>query len=121
VRPGNQDSWFIVPNSAGTDQGLRYYAANQRVGVMVTQASDVNNRLRYSANGSVPEGKWTHIAVSVNGLDIKIYINGALDSEYTETIPIANWAGGWNIGRRSASQGWYLGDIDNLRVFAGTI
>jgi hypothetical protein len=48
-----------------------------------------NNRIRFEGNGvwykstaGIPLGQWTHVAVTNDGTDVKIYINGNLDSTH---------------------------------------
>src|SRR5690606_20210923 len=98
IKPGDKSSIFLSPNSCSIDHFLGYNTANQRLYVTITEASDTNSRTRSSTNNSVPIDKWTHFAVVINNLDIQIYINGVLDSSFTETIPLCNWVGEWRIG-----------------------
>jgi hypothetical protein len=117
IKPGNQNSRFITPNSNGIDQYIQYDPSTRSIGFGITEIADVNNRLRTSTTGSVPVGVWTHWAISINNKNIKIYINGVLDSEYNESIDIADWTGNWAVGQRSNSTFWYLGSLDDLRVY----
>jgi hypothetical protein len=62
-------------------------------------------------------GEWTHITISINDKDIKIYINGKLDSQYSETIDIGDWSGNWVVGQRGNSTYWYNGLIDEVKIY----
>ncbi|MBI4159564.1 LamG domain-containing protein [Candidatus Wolfebacteria bacterium] len=117
LNPGNQTSRFITPNSAGIDQYIQYDATNRRLDVGITEFADINNRLRSSTSGSIPIDAWTHWAVSINNKNIKIYINGVLNSEFNESIDIADWTGNWRIGQRGNSTFWYKGKLDEVRVY----
>lgn len=121
INPGNQYARFITPQANGIDNWVGYDAANQRLEFFITEIADVNNRGRYSAMGSVPLNRWTHFAVSINDKSIKIYINGSLDSSYTESINVGGWSGTWVIGQRGNSAEWYLGKLDDLRVYAAEL
>lgn len=121
IYPDNQYSRFITPNSNGIDQWVGYDTTNQRIEFQITEIADVNNRNRPSTTGSVPRNMWTHWAVTINDKDIRIYINGALNASYTETIDIAGWTGTWSIGQRGNSADWFKGRLDDLRVYNRTL
>jgi len=117
IKPGNLISRFITPNSTGLDQYFTYVNTSQRLAIHIAETNDTNERDRYSTTNSVPLNTWTHFAVSINDKDIKIYINGKLDSQYTETINISGWNGNWYIGQRGNSTNWFLGQLDDLRIY----
>lgn len=117
INPGNQDSFFITPQSNGRDQFIAYDAANERLRVNVAESANTNNRARFSALGSVPLNTWTHWTVVINGLNIKIYINGEIDQEFNESISIAGWNNEWRIGQRGNGTNWLLGKLDDIRVY----
>jgi hypothetical protein len=117
-RPTTKSSWIITPVSAGSDHAIRYDAGSQSLVVQVTQSDDTNNRFRSSTTGSVPLGRWTIVSAVINGLDIKIYIDGVLNAQYTETIPIADWTGTWDIGYRShTNDRYFAGEIAFIRAY----
>ena len=117
LNPGNQTSRFITPNSAGIDHYIQYDPTNQRLDVGITEFADINNRLRSSTSGSMPIDTWTHWAVSINDKNIRIYINGVLNSEFNESIDIADWTGNWRSGQKGNSTLWYKGKLDEVRVY----
>jgi len=117
INPDNQNARFIAPAANGSDNWLSYDNTNQRLEVFFTEIADVNNRARYSSIGSIPLNRWTHWAVSINDKDIKIYINGVLDSSYTETINIGGWSSGWFIGQRGTAANWFKGKLDDFRIY----
>ena len=118
MKPGNQVSRFITPNSNGVDQFLAYDNTNQKVDVQITESADVNNRFRAGTPGSVPIGIWSMVTVSINNLDIKIYVNGVLTNSYTETISIGSWVGRWRLGQRYNNTFWYLGEIAMVKTYS---
>jgi hypothetical protein len=117
MKPGNQDSRFISPNSNGGDQFLAYDNTNQRVNVQITESADVNNRLRAGTIGSVPIGVWSMVTVSINNLNIKIYVNGVVTNIYNETISIGSWVGAWRLGQRYNNTFRYLGEISLVKTY----
>ncbi len=118
MKPGNQVSRFITPNSNGVDQFLAYDNTNQRVNVHITESFDVNNRVRGGTIGSVPIGVWSMVTVSINNLNIKIYANGVLTNTYDETIAIGSWVGLWRLGQRYNNTFWYLGEIAMVKTYS---
>lgn len=106
---------IITPASNGIDQYIR--TENNKIRLNITEFADINNRTRYSKVGSVPSNEWTHFSISIDDKNIKIYINGALDSEYQETIDIGDWSNVWRIGQRGNSTNWYKGKIDDLKIY----
>lgn len=118
MKPGNQISRFITPNTNGLDQCLEYDNTNQRVNVRITEIAEVNNRNRGGTIGSVPIGAWSMVTVSINNLNIKIYVNGILTNSYNETISIADWNGIWRLGQRYNSTFWYLGEIASVKAYS---
>lgn len=116
----NQRSFFLTPQSAGVDHWLEY-STTAAIAVQVTESADVNNRNRSSTASSVPLNTWTHISINMNNLEIGIYINGKLNSSYTETIPVAPWTGDWLLGQRGNSTYWYGGEISSMNVYNRTL
>lgn len=117
IKPGNQFSRFLTPQSNGVDQWLEYDNTNQRINVQVTESADVNNRLRNGTINTVPIDQWSYFSISINELSIKIYINGVLTNDYTETISIGNWEGTWVVGQRGNSTSWFSGELSVLQVY----
>jgi hypothetical protein len=117
LKPNNQNARFLTPQSAGIDQWLGYDAPNQAVYVQITELADINNRSLAGATNSVPIGQWTYSCVSIDNLNVKIYANGVLINEYTETISIANWSGSWIIAQRGNGTNFYSGAFSNFMVY----
>ena len=72
------------------------------------------------STGTIPLGVWTHIALSYDGQKMKLYINGAKDSEFEGTTVTPNtvnplFAGGTEDGTLG-----FNGRLCDLRVW-GTV
>ncbi len=95
------------------------------------------NRLRCESSGNVqgnttlPDGEWIHAAVtvienaSIDDPDVLLYLNGVVDNR-TSTGAAAplNMAAGFDvtIGRRhSAGQRWFIGSMDEVRIYDRTL
>ena len=117
INPENQTGYILTPFSCGYDQRIAYSASSQNLIVSIAENADTNERSRTSTNNSIPVNKWTHFAVSINDKDIKIYINGNLNSQYTETIGICGWTSNWYFGQRGINTSWFKGKMDDMRVY----
>jgi hypothetical protein len=117
MKPNNQSSRFLTPNSNGIDQYLSYNNTNQRVDVRIAQSADTNERTSGGTSNTIPIGVWSYSCVSIDNLNIKIYANSILTNEYNETISIGNWSGAWRLGQRGNSTNWYSGEFSNFMVF----
>lgn len=116
IRPTvNQYSRFFTPTANGVDNWIAYNTDGS-LEVFYTEIADVNNRSFSSTAGSIPLNTWTHFTVSINDKTIKIYINGALNAQKTETVNIGNWSGALTIGRR-ISANYFGGLLDDLKIF----
>jgi hypothetical protein len=117
IKPNNQTSRFLTPNSNGIDQYLTYNSTLQRIDVSVAQSADVNERTRAGTSNTIPIGVWSYFCISIDNLNIKIYANSILTNEYTETISIGNWSGAWRLGQRGNNTSWYSGEFSNFLVY----
>jgi hypothetical protein len=117
IKPGAQDGFLITPNSNGIDQWIGYDTDLQRLWVSVATASDTNQVSYYSSNYSVPTNSWTNFIVTINDRTVNIFINGILNKQVTHGFDIGGWTGNWRIGQRGNSTNWYLGQLDDLKIF----
>lgn len=117
INPDNQNSKIITPQSNGIDQYLGYDPVNQRLQLGVTEISDINNRSFYTATNSVPLNTWTHLAISINDKNIKMYLSGEKVYETNETINIGGWSSNWFIGQRGGNTYFYKGMIGQINIF----
>ena len=117
------DVWTTLasPASYGIDHFIEYNGTTQAIGARVCENSDLNQRTNYSTNGSVPQNKWTHVGFTMDDLNIKVYINGLLDSEYTHTAPIMPWLGYWRIGCRDNITYFFGGKLNDFRFYDGIL
>lgn len=91
-------SILVCPDANGNDNWIS--TSTNRIYVLVTEFSDINNRGLFSTANSVPLNTWTHFAVTFYGLQVKIYINGSLNTTSNQTINIGSWNGIWQLGVR---------------------
>ncbi len=68
------------------------------------------------STSTVPLHEWTHIAVTYDGTNVRMYINGALDSTQPLTITQGS-SGFFKIGALSWVTGFWKGKIDELYLY----
>lgn len=117
IKPGNQSSRFLTPQSNGIDQYLIYDNANQRINIAIAQSADTNERTRVGTANTVKINEWTNFVFSIDNFVIKMHINGVLTNQYTETISIGNWSSTWFLGQRGNNTFFFLGEISNFSVY----
>ena len=59
--------------------------------------------------------KWTHVAASYDGTDIRFYVNGSLDT--THTVAAQGYTGSWIFGSTRMLAEGFDGEIDELRIW----
>jgi len=72
-----------------------------------------------SANTTdVPLYTWTHVAVTINGSTIKLYVNGSLNTTSATYTGVQTAGSGTadQIGREAAQPSYFTGYISNLRI-----
>ncbi len=72
-----------------------------------------------SAAKVLPLGKWVHVAVTYSSTakKVKIYVNGALQSEETADHGAVNLASAFYVGRSYSLERYWMGDISEVRVW----
>jgi len=100
-----------------TGEGNRYSMAIESDR---TISMSVYTTLKGKTSIPLPNGEWSHIAVSRSGTNVKIFINGVEGASYSDNTTYD--AGSWYIGTASYSGGsnsGCIGLIDELRITKG--
>lgn len=70
---------------------------------------------------SLPNKKWNHIVYSVDGTNVKIYLNGELKKTFSQLIPLSNVFGNNKViymgRRRSNESSYYQGYFNDFRIY----
>jgi acyl-CoA thioesterase-1 len=69
------------------------------------------------SNGTTPLNEWTHVAVSVDGSEAKIYINGQLDASAGYGQRVSREGFRLLISSLGADTRFYNGKVDDVRIY----
>lgn len=69
------------------------------------------------STGTVPLNQWSYVAATYDMQNVKIYINGALDSTIAHTNPIGVGTSPVDIGRSIGGYSYFNGTIDEVKVW----
>jgi hypothetical protein len=115
-------SW-IKPTSVATLQGIIGAASDSGFSMRVNSTSKLNfsrvggTSQSIDSTASLTANTWQHVAVSRAGTDVRLYINGVLDTTfttYTDTLTSQNYAIGCT--RVSAFAEGFNGCIDRIAL-----
>jgi len=100
----------VAAKNNGTEGYKLYLTNNNYVGFSVgTSAADI-----ITSNTQLPDGIWHNIAVTYNGIEANIYIDGVLDNTKSMTSPTPN-------GSKLAIGAVYVDKLNILDYFKGGI
>jgi hypothetical protein len=69
--------------------------------------------------GTAPQGAWTHVALTYDAGDVRLYLNGRLDRAWSLTLPVLR-APTYNdigFGNGISLNAPYVGGVDELQIF----
>jgi hypothetical protein len=71
------------------------------------------------------ENKWCHIAVVIDARETRLYFNGALAGTVPWSLQLSRtprdspaFLGSWNVGASNVARTGFVGEIDEVRVWA---
>jgi hypothetical protein len=73
----------------------------------------------YDARGTaqVPANQWTHLAATYDGANLRLYVNGTQTATRALTGSMVVSTGALRIGGNSVWPEWFVGQIDEVRVY----
>lgn len=74
-----------------------------------------DNTVAFEAN----DGKWSHLAITADGTNVKVYVNGVLQNTISQASTFA--ASDIYIGQKSDGSGSWSGYIQDLKLFSHVI
>ncbi len=101
---------FFINRFQTSDGSLIFESGNGTTGIDAS-----------SANGVVPAGTWTHVAVTVNRTNgtARFYVNGIEQTAATTTrTDFSTNTGAFNVGRMLTSNFFFGGNIDDVRIYS---
>jgi len=112
-------SRFITPQSSGRDHFLLHDRNDADFGIFVNESANTNLRRYTTPNGTMPYGQWSHFAAIVDEAnnDIRLYVNGQLEKNATDSDPISGWSGTWIMGQRGNNSDYLNGKLDDVRIY----
>ena len=119
------EAYFYQPSTSGIQVILSKWAASSYPFLFYTNSGTayfaVNNSL-YGSGGTVIANQWNHMAVTRNGNDWNLWLNGTSVYNTTNSLTVNNDGTAWNIGRNPDGGGvqYFTGYITDLRMVKGT-
>lgn len=110
--PGISNGIIVMKNPL--KYSLIWLPESQRL----TFSLDIGGWGDHLSNSVVPANQWSHVAGTYDGSNIRIYINGVLDAEYSYTGSIATSTDNLTFGCRTDGSGeFYNGLVDEMRIW----
>jgi len=120
------EAFIYWTGTTGTQQGIinkRGSSATQEWGLIINSTGKLvftNTTTDYTGGTTLNQNRWNHIAVSSDGTNIAVYLNGSRDSTPTAATGIVSSTNDVLIGYQTTTANPYTGYISNLRVVKGT-
>lgn len=71
----------------------------------------------HQADAFASWGRWSHVAGSYNGATLKLYVHGVLNNSAAKATALPSSTSIWRIGQRWDTGNYFIGAIDDLRVY----
>jgi hypothetical protein len=118
VRPNGGPSWrTIVLKENGSTLAYALYAAasgGTPMGIVYTGGA----QQKLSGPSALPAATWTHLALTYDGAQLRLYVDGVQRASKTVTGAMPNSSGPLRIGGNSVwTSEWFKGELDELRVY----
>lgn len=115
---------WVNPDTAATANGQRIVAIGSTVVIGITASGEY---FGYAHDGSsfnqvngpsVTTGAWQHVAVTYDGANVRLYVNGKLEGTTPATGNLRTYTGNNAIGSRGDGARELDGQIDDPRVYS---
>lgn len=116
LNEANSDTIIYGSNSNGADNWFGINA--NRLYAFFTETNDINNS-SLTGSTTLQNNIYYHVALTINGSTVKMYLNGIEDASTTVAFTIGAWGSSLDsIGRRGNTAQRYLkGNIGNLCIY----
>jgi hypothetical protein len=122
IQGGNYSPWdpFLGKESWNAGLGFVILVGDSAGGITYYGGTGVGGMASISFANAAPPGAWTHVFVTNNKGNAKLYINGALVA--SGSIPITNAPTNLLVAARHTNDGgaasdWFAGKVDDIRLY----
>ncbi len=120
VRPQGYNRWApIVGKQMSPDENpyvFDYFLADGDSTPGVAYGGTANSEGELDSGEALPEGTWSHVAVTYDGIRLRLYVNGELVGEEASAQPPVT-EGGLLIGGDAVTEAFFDGRIDEVRIY----
>ncbi len=115
----NDDNNDVVVYKGGSATELNYGLDFSTSAFVATPQFKLYNgaTVTHTANSSISNSTWTHVAATYDGEKVRIYINGVLNYEADETTAMLANTGTLRIGTNSGGSTDFAGVLDETRIY----
>lgn len=116
------DFMFEWRPATGSNNLIRILLASNKVRVDILDLNyDVNSQnKRYLGNTTILDNTWYHLAITWDGTNLEIYLNGVADTPYTKStddaVTMSDTTRNRNIGRDTVGANHWNGNLNDWRV-----
>lgn len=117
------ECWFKVTEPAGTDDiiisqtnGTGTGRAWLKVGATSQKLESFLGGITLASINSLVASQWYHAALTFDGTDLILYLDGVIQSANTPTMEACD--GNTILGSFGGAAPWFLGEIDELRIWS---
>jgi hypothetical protein len=120
VNPANSTGWrTVLLKEAGAQMAYELYSndatANRPAGHFTTPGGAIRSA---TGTATLPVNVWSHIAVTYDGANMRVYVNGALVRTVARTGAILASDGVLHIGGNVVWGGeFFQGRLDDVRIY----
>ena len=116
VNPSTSTGWRSVVLKETTG-GLAYALYGENNANRPAGYVHIGSDKAVTGNAAVPLNAWTHLALTYDGANIRIFINGVQAGSVAQTGGITTSAGALRIGGNSVWGEYFKGLLDEVRIY----
>ncbi len=118
VRPNGGPTWrtILLKENGSTLAYALYSAASGGTPMGIVLVGGTQQKL--SGPSALPAGAWSHLALTYDGSQMRLYVNGVQRASKAVTGSMPNSSGALRIGGNNVWRSeWFRGELDELRVY----
>ncbi len=128
-KPNQWDREEVMEKAGAFWMNIRQNTRRVRVGGFYGGCGNNMYYHKFDSPGTVPLDTWTHVAVSYDGVALRIYINGVLSGKSTVPVPgpVCVNIEPLSIGSKHRTisppedAAFFFGNMDSVKIFEGTL